>query len=48
MTDRKPRARRGLRPTVVIIDEAQGPDPKAVALAIATEIAQKRADDGAR
>lgn len=48
MADRKPRARRGARPTVVIIDEAQNLDPKTVALAIAAEIAQKRADDGAR
>lgn len=48
MAERKPRARRGSRPTVVIVDEAQNLAPRAVALAIAAEIAQKRASDGAR
>ena len=48
MADRKPRARRGARPTVVIVNEAQNLDPKAVALAIAAKIAQKRAGDGDR
>lgn len=48
MAERKPRARRGARPTVVIINEAQNLDPKTVALAIASEIAKKRADDGDR
>ena len=48
MADRKPRARRRARPTVIIVNEAQNLDPKTVALSIATEIAKKRADDGDR
>ena len=47
MSERKPRARRGARPSVVVIDDAQRLDPKAEAIAAALQIAQKRQTNGA-
>lgn len=42
MADRRPRARRGARPTVIVIDEVQRLDPRAEAMEAVNLIAFRR------